>query len=62
LIGYALNVYSLLSFMSNVKLNSDADFVAWRDHNNKSSYYLVLALQTAFSFKFCWLWVSSFLN
>jgi hypothetical protein len=62
LIMYGMNGYNLWSILCSPKLNSDVLFSVWRTKNKRTSYLMVLILQTVTNFKFTSLWVSGWLG
>ena len=63
LIGlYSMNGYNIYTLIKSEKLSYDPLFEAWRRKYAKTSYKLVLILQSVFNFKFTTLWVSGWLG
>ena len=62
LIMYGINGYNLWTIVKSSKLEHDPLFSAWRTKFRRSSYLMVLILQTATNFKFTTLWISGWLG
>lgn len=59
---YCLNGYNFYTLIKSEKLSYDPLFEAWRMKYYKTSYRLILVLQSVFNFKFTTLWVSGWLG